>query len=201
VTGSVSRALATALALSVACGVQGRAQKNHRLRLAFGMGYGRGNSSCDHCKAGPSVGGLTAVGSVERAVSPSFQTGVTFDSWWHSSGAATERMIHVLGSFHAALSRSDSFVSLLCFARCFITAGAGLASYHANVPPSVSGTGWGLMAGYGYDLPLAHGIQFEPAVRYVFGRVGDLGLAGGGGTFATGWKQHWMEFGAGLRFR
>jgi hypothetical protein len=82
----------------------------------------------------------------------------------------------------------------------FVTGGLGVSSYRANTAPAVTGTGWGLTLGVGYELPVSRHLLLILAATYVHDRVGEVSIGDGGGTFATGWKQNVFDVDLGLTF-
>ena len=63
---------------------------------------------------------------------------------------------------------------------------------------SVSKTGWGVLAGVGYDLRVGRNISLTPAVNYYYGKPGDLDFEGE--TVLGGWSQDVVSFEIGITF-
>lgn len=63
---------------------------------------------------------------------------------------------------------------------------------------SVSKTGWGLLAGIGYDLRVGRNVSLTPCVNYFYGKPGDLVFEGEDAF--PGWKQNVVSFELGLTF-
>jgi len=57
------------------------------------------------------------------------------------------------------------------------------------------------MLGVGDDLRVGRKVSLTPMASYVYGVVGDVTVANGGAPFATGWKQHFFQFGLGATFQ
>jgi len=171
------------------------------LTAALGVAYGRANSSCSGCITGPGAGGVSTLLEVQQQIGRTFRAGLTVGSWWHTAAGESERIVSVLASFHLSPVLSDSYLSFLCHKHCFVTGGVGVSSYHASVSSGIGGKGFGLMLGFGYDVPVGRRTQVVPSLRYTHGSVGNLAYGATGGTFATEWTQHVLEVGLGLTLR
>src|SRR2546422_6530023 len=111
--------------------------------------------------------------------------------WAHSDGTGnTETMSNVTASVYLYPQARGGF---------FFTGGLGFSNYYVNSSPSFDGTGWGFTAGAGYDIRVGRDVSLTPVVNYVYGGVGDVNESGVG-SFATGWKQHVIDFGVGGTF-
>ena len=62
----------------------------------------------------------------------------------------------------------------------------------------MSKTGWGVLAGIGYDLRVGRNISLTPCVNYFYGKPGDLVFEGE--DTLPGWKQNVVSFELGLTF-
>ena len=199
------RGLIPAIALCALATRAAVAQSGRGLTVTAGFGYGRANGSCENCLDGSTLGGLTAYAEIAHPLGRSVRIGAMLEGWGHTVDGATEQMANVSATLFYSPRMSGFTGPLfilpgLCFRHCTFTFGAGLAAYRATGLESAAGAGWGLSTGYGYTLPIGHGIALTPNVRYVYGNLGTLKLSGGGGTFATGWKQHFLEMSVGLVF-
>jgi outer membrane autotransporter protein len=191
--GTVMRVLAL-LGVLVAAAPAARAQYHQRRQgfwIGFGLGYGSANVSCDSCGSGSRTGGVTAFLKLGGTPSRHLRIGGAVNGWSHSSGGATETMANATASLYYYPVATSGF---------FLTGGLGFSTYGVDTSPSVSGTGWGFTAGAGYDFPVGRNVSLTPVANFVYGGVGELGIAGGGGTFATGWKQNFLDVGLGVTF-
>lgn len=190
--GRAARVLALAGVLSfIASAAQAQyAQRRDGFWIGFGLGYGSADVSCDNCASGDRLGGVTGFLKLGGAPSRNVLIGGTVNAWSRSSGGATETM----GNVTASVSVYPVPASGL-----FLTGGLGFSNYDLDTSPSVSGTGWGLTAGVGYDIRVGRNVSLTPVVNFVYSGVGELQQSGGG-TFATGWRQNVVDFGLGVTF-
>jgi len=166
-------------------------QRREGFWIGFGLGYGSANITCDSCGSGPRTGGVTAFVKLGGTPSRNLLIGGAINGWSHSSGGATETIGNVTASlFYYPVAASGLFLS----------GGLGFSSYNVDTSPSITGTGWGFTAGVGYDVRVGRNVSLTPVANFVYGGVGELGVSGGGGTFATGWKQNVVDFGLGVTF-
>jgi len=188
-----TRIVALLAALSCAASVA-RAQYPQRrdgFWIGFGLGYGWANLKCDQCVDSSSVGGITGFVKLGGTPSRNVLIGGAINGWAHSDGTGnTETMTNVTASVYLYPEPKSGF---------FLTGGLGFSTYHVNSSPSFDGTGWGFTAGVGYDIRVGRDLSLTPVVNYLYGGVGDVN-ENGVGTFATGWKQHVLDFGLGVTF-
>jgi hypothetical protein len=85
----------------------------------------------------------------------------------------------------------------------FLKGGGGL-SYtstsvsEAGVSVSLNKTGWGLLAGLGYDLRVGRSVSITPCFNYYYGKPGDISF--GGVVVLPGWSQDVLDFAVGVTF-
>jgi hypothetical protein len=108
---------------------------------------------------------------------------VTADGWRRTSDGETED----LGNLTAALAYYPRARSGL-----FVEGGVGISSYQLT-SSTISGTGLGLTAAVGYDLPLGPTVSLTPRVAYAYGAVGNLNDSNTASAFTTGWKQNLLS--------
>src|SRR5207245_10545226 len=157
----------------------------------FGMWYGSANVTFYNISSDAPTGGVMASLKLLDSPSRNVLIGGAINGWSHASGGATETMANVTGSVYFYPVAASGL---------FLTGGLGLSDYHVDTSPAVSGTGWGFTAGVGYDIRVGRNVSLTPVADFVYGGVGDLSVSGGGGTFATGWKQNVVDFGLGVTF-
>ena len=158
----------------------GQTEVRRGLSIGVGSGYGVVKWSCANCAPDSWTGGLTGFVKGGGTLSPSVRLGASLDGWDHSTSGANETMANIAASV-------DCYP--LASKRLFVTGGLGLSIYRLATSPAVTGRGWGLMLGLGYDVPTSPKVSLTPVARFMYGRVGDLTIADGGAVFATGWKQ------------
>lgn len=166
-------------------------QQRDGLWVGFGLGYGSSNVVCDSCYRGPRTEGVTAFLKLGGTPSRHLLMGGALNGWSRSGGGAKERMANLTASLYYYPSVTRGL---------FMTGGLGVSTYHVDTRPVVSGRGWGLVGGLGYDIRVARNVSLTPVADLVFGGVGDLKLSGGSRRFVRGWKQNVIDFGLGLTF-
>jgi hypothetical protein len=62
---------------------------------------------------------------------------------------------------------------------------------------TTSKTGWGVLAGLGYDLRVGRNVSLTPSVNFYYGQPGDLVFDG---EELLGWKQNVVSFELGITF-
>ncbi len=159
--------------------------------FGFGLGYGSGNSTCDNCLSGPRVSSNTAWIKAGGTLNPRVRLGGLIDGWSNSSGGTTETMANLTASVYLYPRPATGF---------FVTGGLGFSNYRVDTSPAITGTGWGLTVGVGYDVRVGREVSLTPAASYGYGSVGDIVVGAGGGTYATGWTQNFLDFGLGITF-
>ena len=188
------RSIAVVAILILLAGAAASAQdptRRHGFRVGAGAGYGIAKASCDSCASEPRSGGVTSFVTAGITLGSSVWLGGTLDGWTRRSHGATETMANLAASVSYYPLASPGF---------FVTGGLGVSRYRANTSPGATGSGWGLLLGVGYDLDVSRRVSLSPVARYVYGNVGNINIGGGGGTFATGWKQNVLSFDLGLTF-
>jgi len=81
----------------------------------------------------------------------------------------------------------------------FVKGGAGLGLYSENNGGvTSSGSGFGFLAGLGYDFRVSRSSAISVFGNYYHGSIGNITQSGT--TVATGWKQHEFDFGIGSKF-
>jgi len=110
-------------------------------------------------------------------------------------GTLTVNLLNALGTVTFFPSASSGF---------FIKGGAGAAAVEFEVEsPSrrisgTAGTGFGVMAGAGYDVRLGRGFSLVPEVGFRYGQVGELEVAGE--TQFRNWKQNIIDVTVGIAY-
>ncbi|ODS52638.1 MAG: hypothetical protein ABS36_16450 [Acidobacteria bacterium SCN 69-37] len=174
------------------------AQAPGRFLISGGGGYGSADARCDDC-VGDRQGGAAGYFRLGYAVTPRLVLGGEANVWTkrESLGGASTRLRFSSVSATAAFY-PDS-------AGFFIRGGAGLAMARLDVNARDSslredlGSGFGVLAGLGYDIPISRRLSMTPGVNVSRGQIGDLKALGQ--TFATGWSQNVIDVTIGLTFR
>ena len=187
-----SRLLGAALGVVLTTGVlqAQHPQERHGFWIGFGGGYGSADVSCDGCGNPDRLGSFSGFLKLGGKLSDQFLLGGEFNGWSKKSSGVTE----YLGNASLAVYFYPWVKQGL-----FIKGGGGFSSYAATGPgPDITGTGWGVIAGLGYDWRVGKNISLTPVANAYFGRPGDL--EANGTTVVRGWKQNVLDVGLGITF-
>ena len=178
------------------------ASPDKRFWTAFSVGYGGASMGCDSCSGVGHIAGTTASVKVGRYLSTSFRVDATVNGWAHSNGGATEGMGNATINFGYVTHGMTEFSIPNGI---FLELGVGLSTYRSGVArglldtiPSLSGTGWGVSVGLGYDLRITRHLTLSPTARYARGFIGDLHRTVDGSPYTTGWTQNWFDISVGI---
>ena len=160
----------------------------------MGLGYGSAAASadCGGCFGGRrgSVSGYLKLGGT---LTRQLLLGVESNAWVKDEGGTTMTLGCVTGTltFYPAPA-----------AGVFLKGGVGGSymsrDYHTgNATFGLSKTGWGLIAGLGYDLRMAKNVSITPAFNYWYGKPGDVDA---GMATLPGWTQDQFDVTLGITF-
>lgn len=172
----------------------GHPQVREGFWIGFGGGYGSAKGRCDGCDGGSREGSFTGFLKLGGTLNKHVLLGVETNAWTKSQDNVTL----TLGSFAGTVTYYPQAASGF-----FLKGGVG-ASYvstdvqEGSVNTSVSKTGWGVLAGLGYDVRVGRNISITPCVNYFYGQPGDISIQGE--TALGGWKQDVIDFGIGITF-
>lgn len=172
----------------------GHPQERQGFWIGFGGGYGSAKGRCDDCGDGNREGSGTAFLKLGGTLSDRVLLGVETNGWVKSQDNVTLTLGSVTGTITLYPKASSGF---------FLKGGAG-ASYistdvrEGSVTTSVSKTGWGVLAGLGYDVRVGRNISITPGVNYFYGQPGDISIQGE--TALGGWKHDVIDFSVGITF-
>jgi hypothetical protein len=171
----------------------GHPQERRGFWIGFGGGYGSAKVSCDDCEGGDREGSFTGFLKLGGTLNQRVLLGVEANGWIKEQDGATV----TLGSFTGTVTFYPQATSGF-----FLKGGVG-ASYVDNefrdgsLTTTLSKTGWGVLAGIGYDVRVGRNISITPSVNYYYGQPGDLSFEG---ETIGGWKQNVIDFGVGITF-
>jgi hypothetical protein len=140
--------------------------------LNIGAGYGSGDFNCDGCDT-DREGGYAGQLALGGTLSETLLIGVESNGWagsdpWGFDDAMMGTLAGVVYFYPSATGN------------LFVKGGAGLASWRLEASgQSEDDTGFGFLAGVGYDLPIARKFSITPVFTYQHGFMGDkAGLQG-----------------------
>jgi hypothetical protein len=175
----------------------GRSQEREGFWIGFGAGYGSASASasCEGCSGdGDREGSFTGFLKLGGTVNPQILVGAESNVWVKSQDNVTLTLGSLAGTVTYYPVLSSGF---------FLKAGVGLSYMSTDLGASgatvsVSKTGWGLLAGVGYDLRVGRMISLTPSFNYYYGKPGDLSVDGD--LVVPGWKQNVLDFALGVTF-
>jgi hypothetical protein len=173
----------------------GHPQDRKGFWIGFGGGYGSANAeaSCEGCGGGDREGSATGFLKLGGTLNERVLLGVETNAWVKDESGVTVTLGSFTGTVTFYPQASSGF---------FLKAGAG-ASYVSTdleagtLSVSVSKTGWGVLAGMGYDLRVGRNVSLTPCINYHFGKPGDLSADG---DTLPGWKQDVVSLELGITF-
>lgn len=162
-----------------------RAQRRSGFWIGLGTGFGSASASCNACPVGLEGTDGTSYIRLGGTLSQHFLLGVEFSGWESSVRQSKEsREIGVLTSYYYPFASSGLFVK----------GGVGKSKYRTD---DISGSGWAVLGGAGYDLRIFSNISITGMVNYwhgSLGRVVDVREA----PVGTGYRQGVIDFSVGL---
>jgi len=178
-------------------GVPARAahpQERQGFWIGFGAGYGSASLDCDGCDTSNREGSVTGFLKLGGTLSKQVLLGVEGNAWAKDQ----EGVRLTLGNFSGTLT-----VYPQASAGFFLKVGAGLAYFDTSVTEgavttSVNKTGFGFLAGAGYDLRVGQNVSITPCVNYYYGRPGNVTIAGE--LVFGSLRQNVFDFGLGVTF-
>lgn len=178
--------------VAVAAGPAG-AQTRDGFFIGFGGGLGWAKVDCDDVDicGGPSdrQRSFTAHVRLGTTLSERLLVGAEMNGWFDSEEGNSVSLFNVTGAFY--LYPTDSGL--------FLKGGAGLSRADFDVDvDTVSGLGWGVMAGIGYDIPVGSSTAVTPVATFWYGKPGDLEFEGN--PVLPGFKHNVVEIGVGVTF-
>lgn len=172
----------------------GHPQTRQGFWIGFGFGYGSAGVDCDGCDTGDREGSFTGFVKLGGTLNERVLLGVEGNAWIKEEDGGTL----TLGSFSGTLTFYPSPSSGF-----FLKGGVGVSYLdtefrEGSFSVSLDKTGWGVLAGIGYDLRVGRNISLTPCVNYTYGKPGDV-------TFESeaifgGWSQNVVSFEIGITF-
>jgi hypothetical protein len=179
----------------------GYGQERQGFWIGGGGGYGSADVSCDECKDDGREPGGAAYIKAGWTLNPRLLLGGEFNIW-------SREVKDIAPNVDARLNIYNASATVTFYPQAsagfFIKGGLGASFLDTRFKVGRSsitvdvGTGFGLIAGAGYDIPLGGRVSLTPAVNVWFGQIGDLEVERE--TFVSDWKQNVIDITVGLTF-
>jgi hypothetical protein len=192
VSGRVGQAVLIAAILALVparSGVAQTAQERHGFWIGFGFGFGSAEVTCDQCGAASRDDGGAMFLKMGGTLSRKLLLGGELNGW----GRADNGGGVVVGNTSAAVYFYPGTNSGL-----FFKGGLGFSSYLSldSEGGTADGSGWGGVAGVGYDIRIGRSVSLTPVANFHFGEIGDV--TSNGTTVMTGVNQNVFDIGLGI---
>lgn len=171
----------------------GHPQERQGFWIGFGGGYGTADASCDDCEGEGREGSYTGFVKLGGTLNERVLLGVEMNLWMKEEDDVTLTLGSMTGTVTFYPQASSGF---------FLKAGVGASFvdtdfYVGTLSVTTSKTGWGVLAGLGYDLRVGRNVSLTPSVNFYYGQPGDLVFDG---EELLGWKQNVVSFELGITF-
>lgn len=171
----------------------GHPQERQGFWIGFGGGYGSADASCDGCEGGDREGSYTGFVKLGGTLNERVLLGFETNGWIKEQEGITLTLGSMTGTVTFYPQASSGF---------FLKGGVGLSYvdtdfYVGSLSVNVSKTGWGVLAGLGYDVRVGANVSLTPSVNFYYGQPGDLAFDG---EELLGWKQNVVTFELGITF-
>ncbi len=145
-------------------------QEREGFWVGLGVGYGSDKSCANEVGCSGRTGSVTGFLKLGGTFNRQILLGVESNAWVKSEQGATVTLGNVSGTVTLYPRPSSGF---------FLKGGLGLS--YARLAQSFGGdsleashTGWGFLAGVGYDLRVAKNVSLTPCFNYIYGYTGDI---------------------------
>lgn len=171
----------------------GHPQDRQGFWIGFGGGYGSANASCDECEGGDREGSYSGFFKLGGTLNPRVLLGVEGNGWMKEQDDVTLTLGTFTGTVTFYPQASGGF---------FLKGGVGLSYVDTDfqagsLSVNISKTGWGVLAGAGYDIRVGRNVSITPCVNYHYGAPGDLSFEG---DTLSNWTQNVVSFEIGITF-
>lgn len=179
----------------------GYGQERQGFWIGVGGGYGSADASCDECGDDGRESSGAAYIKAGWTLNPRVLLGSEFNIWSKEVRDIEPNVDATLNIYHASATVTFYPQTSSGF---FIKGGLGASFLDTEFKlrrTSIAvdfGTGFGLITGAGYDIPLGRRVSLTPAVNFWFGQLGHLEVEGE--TFVSDWKQNVIDITVGLTF-
>jgi hypothetical protein len=169
-------------------------QEREGFWIGLGVGYGSASVSTDEFSGGDREGSATGFLKLGGTLNPQLLVGVESNAWVKSQDDVTLTLGNLAGTVTYYPRPDFGF---------FVKGGVGLSFVSTEVASggvdvTVRKTGWGVIAGVGYDWRVGRRISITPCFNFYTGKPGDIRLEGE--TILSKWKQNVVDFAVGVTF-
>jgi len=165
------------------------AQERNGFWIGFGFGYGSAQVSCDGCGNASRQGGAAMFLKMGGTLSRKVLLGGELNAWGRAENGGGVALGNTSAAVYFYPAANSGF---------FIKGGVGYASYLSldSEGTSADGSGWGGVAGLGYDIRVGRSVSLTPVANFRFGLIG--GITENGTTIMTGESQNVFDIGLGI---
>jgi hypothetical protein len=129
--------------------------------IGGGLGYGSMGLSCDFCDGLDREGGVSGYFKLGGTLRPNVLLGVETNGWTKSQGGATVTVANLSGAAYWYPMTASGF---------FLKGGAGYSVLSEEDGFGTgSESGFGLLAGLGYDVRVGHNLSITPVANWFRG--------------------------------
>jgi hypothetical protein len=186
--------VAGSLLLSSADAWAGHPQERTGFWIGFGVGYGSAGVNCDDCDLDERESSFTGFFKLGGTLNERVLLGMESNGWFKEEDGGTLILGSVTGTVTFYPSATGGF---------FLKGGVGLSYIdtefrEGSFSVGLDKTGWGVLAGIGYDVRVGRNFSLTPTVNYYYGKPGDIAFEGE--AVFGGWSQNVVSFELGLTF-
>jgi hypothetical protein len=189
---TVTRVVTVVAALAVIAAGAAAAQRPQTRQgfwIAFGLGFGSADLTCDGCTFDRETGGVGHI-RLGGTLNPRLLLGGDVTAWTKDIEGVTFTVGNV--SFIAQYYPTET-------GGLFLKGGAGFSSIQfSDAGQEASGESFGLSAGVGYDIRVGRNISITPIADLLFGGSRDIQYQGS--TIIPGLSYNAFVFGVGVTF-
>jgi hypothetical protein len=167
-----------------------RPQTRDGFWIGFGIGYGSADVKSDSIPAAASrESGPTGFLKLGGALGKKVLLGGEVNAWTKSESGLTLTLGNVSAAAYFYPAPATGF---------YLKGGVGFANFRVSNGGSATATGFGFLAGLGYDVRVGENISLTPVFNFYFGSDGDLKQ--NGVTLDSHYKHNVYDFGLGITF-